>query len=77
VVAAAHREQSGPLGSADAALVLKHHLDGDFNAHRPRVGKEHVLQGRRSHGDKPLGQPHGWCVGQAAEHHVTHPPCLL
>ena len=70
VVAAADGQHPGPLGAADAALVLQHHLQRDLDADRAGVGEEDVLEPGRAELDQPLREPDRGLVGEPAEHHV-------
>ena len=63
VVAAAHGQHPGPLGAAEAALVLQHHLERDLDAHRAGVGEEDVLEPvrrERRPAARPAGSPGAW-----------------
>ena len=70
VVAAAHGQQPGALGPADAALVLEDHLDRHLDRDRAGVGEEDVVEPVGGDLDEPLGQPDRRRVGEPAEHHV-------
>ena len=75
VVAAADGEHPPPR-TPGSRVHLPGHLERHLDRHRAGVGEEHVLQPVGRELQQPSPQRDGRLVGEAAEHHVAHPPEL-
>ena len=81
MIGAAKGDEPGPARLALIAPVLNCHLERDFDRHRARIAKEHMLErgigsGARKKSAQPVRQKPGRLVGQPAEHHMRHGPEL-
>ena len=71
-----HREETLAPGSTTTHPRLQRHLHRHFDGHGARVGEKDVVEPRRRDLDEKLGQLDRRRMGEAAEHHVRHPPEL-
>ena len=76
VIAAPGREEAGALLLADALLVLQGHLQRHLHRNGTGIRQKNTCKALRQHGQQAFAQFHGGCMGQAAEHHMRHPPGL-
>ena len=76
VITAPGREEAGALFLADALLVLQGHLQRHLHRNGTGIRQKDARKALRQHGQQAFAQFHGGRVGQAAEHHMRHPPGL-